>query len=127
MKIMFGSVFVDSCDYIFVSCIGSNRLYCSTDFGTAFTEVLNTNHTENDAFYIVLTGDSTGALYTVTYQNSDPVIFPLSSKALMVVQLGLLLQLFSTVHYHNIKFNPDNGYLYVCNWRVCLGLPQWAL
>ena len=64
------NIFVDSRNYVFVSIPGTNRLYRSTNFGSSFSQVLNTNGTQNDGFYIALTEDSTRNLYSATYSNS---------------------------------------------------------
>lgn len=118
------SIFVDSRNNIFVSIIGSNSLYRSTDFGASFNQVLNTNGTQNDGFYIAITEDSNGNLYTATYSNS---VFPNLPPILKSTDGGatwMVIAEFSTVHYHNIKFNPYNGYLYVVTGEYAWGYPN---
>jgi hypothetical protein len=107
------TIFVDSRNYIFISIPGTNRLYRSTNFGSSFSQVLNTNGTQNDGFYIALTEDSTGNLYSATYSNS---IYPQNPPILESTNGGAswsIIRRFASVHLHNIKFNPANGYLYV--------------
>ena len=107
------TIFVDSRNYIFVSIPGTNRLYRSTNFGSSFTQVLNTNGTQNDGFYIALTEDSARNLYAATYDNS---IYPQSPAVLKSTNGGAswsVIRTFGCVHIHNVKFNPADGYLYV--------------
>ncbi len=98
---------------VFVSIPGTNRLYRSTNFGSAFTEVLNTNASQNDGFYIALTEDSAGNLYTATYSNSISPLLPSVLKSTDGGATWTVIQTFGSVHLHNVKFNPANGYLYV--------------
>jgi hypothetical protein len=96
------TVFIDSRNYIFVSIPGTNRLYRSTTFGSTFTQVLNTNGTQNDGFYIALTEDSAGNLFTATYCNS---LYPLKPSILKSTDGGeswTKIGEASTVHFHNI-------------------------
>lgn len=107
------TIFIDSRNYIFVSIPGTNRLYRSTNWSASFQEVLNTNGTQNDGFYIAMTEDSQGNLYAVTYCNS---ISPRQPALLKSTNGGLswfTIRTFATVHLHNVKFNPYDGYLYV--------------
>ena len=62
-------IFIDSRDCIFVSIPATNRLYRSTDFGVTFNEVLCTNASINEGFYIAMTEDYHGNLYAATYTN----------------------------------------------------------
>lgn len=107
------TIFIDSRNYIFVSIPGTNRLYRSTDWGVSFYEVLNTNGTQNDGFYIAMTEDSRRNLYAATYCNS---ISPRQPALLKSTNSGLswfTIRTFATVHLHNVKFNPYDGYLYL--------------
>ena len=106
-------IFVDSPDTLFVSVPGTNRLYRSTNFGSSFTQVLNTNGTQNDGFYIAMTQDSSGNLYTATYSNSISPLLPSVLKSADDGATWTIIQAFGSVHLHNVKFNPANGYLYV--------------
>ncbi|MGD6852792.1 MAG: WD40/YVTN/BNR-like repeat-containing protein, partial [Candidatus Bathyarchaeia archaeon] len=105
------NVFVDSRGYIFVSAGGTNALYRSTNGGTSFSQVLNTNGTRNESFYISMTEDNQGSLYAVTYTNgyAVPIVLKSSNGGASWVKIGD----FNVVHFHNIRFNPSNGYLYV--------------
>jgi hypothetical protein len=106
------TIFVDSQSNLFVSIPCTNRLYRSTNFGSSFTMVLNTNGTQEDGFYIALTEDSQGNLYTATYCNSVYPNYPaLLKSADGGVSWSVVAQA-SAIHYHNVKFNPANGYLY---------------
>ncbi len=105
------NVFVDSRDYIFASAGGTGALFRSTNGGANFTQVLKTNGTTNESFYISMTEDDAGSLYTVTYTNGRAQPFMLKSidGGASWVRVGN----FSVVHFHAIKYNPHNGYLYV--------------
>jgi len=105
------NVFVDSRDYIFASAGGTGALFRSTDNGASFTQMLKTNGTTNEAFYISMTEDDAGSLYTVTYTNGRAQPFMLKSidGGFNWVRVGN----FSVIHFHAIKYNPHNGYLYV--------------
>ena len=76
------NIYVDSRNYVFVSIPTTNRLYRSINFGSSFTEVLNTNGSQNDGFYIDLTEDSQGNLYTATYCNSISPLLPSVLKSI---------------------------------------------
>jgi hypothetical protein len=73
------NVFVDSRDNIFASAGGTGALFRSTDGGVNFTQVLKTNGTTNESFYISMTEDDAGSLYTVTYTNGRAQPFMLKS------------------------------------------------
>jgi hypothetical protein len=106
------NIFVDSRNNLFVSIPGTNRLYRSTNFGSSFSQVLNTNGAQNDGFYIATTEDSNGNLYTATYSNS---IYPNAPTILKSTNGGSSWSIVfsaAAVHFHNVKFNPANGYLY---------------
>ncbi|HEY9760870.1 MAG TPA: hypothetical protein V6C97_37305 [Oculatellaceae cyanobacterium] len=106
-------IFVDSHNSLFVSVPGTNRLYRSANFGTSFSQVLNANGTANDGFYMAMTEDYNGGLYAATYCNS---LAPQSPPLLKSNDGGLTWSIsrrFSSIHIHNVKFNPSNGYLYV--------------
>jgi hypothetical protein len=104
-------IFIDSRNYIFVSIPSTNRLYRSVDFGASFTQVLSNGATLNDGFYIAMTEDSNGALYAATYGFS--LQNPPLQKSTDGGATWSAIRRFSTVHLHNVKFNPQNGYLYV--------------
>jgi hypothetical protein len=105
------NVFVDSRDCIFVSAGGTGGLFRSNNGGANFTQVLKTNGTTNESFYISMTEDDVGSLYVVTYTNGKAQPFMLKSVdgGSTWVKVGN----FSVVHFHSIKFNPFNKYLYV--------------
>ncbi len=118
------NIFFDSRGYIFVSIIGSNSLYRSTDFGNNFNKVLNINGTQTDGLCIAITEDSNGNLYVATYCNSVFPNFPPILKSTDGGGTWAVIAEFSTVHYHNIKFNPYNGYLYVVTGEYAWGYPN---
>lgn len=105
------TVFVDSRDYIFASAGGTGGLFRSTDGGVSFVQVLRTNGTSNESFYVALTEDNVGALYVVTYTSGKTTPYLLKSVdgGTNWVRVGN----FGVFHFHNIKFNPYNGYLYL--------------
>lgn len=105
------TVFVDSRGYIFTSGGGANNsLYRSTNAGANFTAVLNANETSNRSFYISMTEDNSGNLYTVTYTVgfAQPIMLKSTNGGTSWTKIGS----FSIFHFHAIKFNPANGYLY---------------
>ncbi len=104
------TLFIDSRGYIFVSIPGTNRLYRSTDAGASFTQVLNTNGTRNEGFFIALTEDLQGSLYTATFDNTIVSAFLKSTDG--GATWFKVLSLPGVAHLHNIMFNPANGYLY---------------
>ncbi len=105
------TVFVDSRDNIFVSAGGTGGLFRSTDGGASFAQVLKTNGTTNESFYISMTEDDVGSLYAVTYTSGKAVPYLLKSVdgGANWVRVGN----FGVFHFHAIKFNPANHYLYV--------------
>jgi hypothetical protein len=105
-------LFVDSNNHIFVSIPTTNRLYRSVDFGSTFTEVLKTNSTINDGFYVAMTEDQSGNLYTSTYSNNDSN-YPQTFKSTDGGATWKTIITCQVVHMHNVKVNPNNGYLYV--------------
>lgn len=106
-------VFVDSRGYIFVSAGGDkNCLYRSIDGGVNFNAVLNANDTTNRSFYIAMTEDNQGNLYAATYTIAVGVAQPLLLKSTNGGASWVKIGNFSIIHFHNIKFNPFNGYLY---------------
>jgi hypothetical protein len=105
------NVFVDSRNYLFVSCGGANNsLYRSANGGVTFTAVLNANDSSNRSFYIALTEDAQGNLYAATYTGGSASALLLKSgdAGATWTKIGN----FSIFHFHNIKYNPANGYLY---------------
>ena len=107
------TIFIDSRNNIFISIPGTNRMYRSTNWGTSFSQVLNTNSAQNDGFFIAMTEDSQRNLYAATYSNS---IYPTNPSVLKSTNGGsnwAVIHRFAAVHLHNVKFNPANGYLYV--------------
>lgn len=105
------TIFIDSRNYIFVSIPATNTLYRSINFGATFTQVLVNAAALNDGFYIAMTEDSTGALYAATYAFS--LQNPPLQKSTDGGTTWSEIRRFSAVHLHNVKFNPQNGYLYV--------------
>jgi hypothetical protein len=105
------NVFVDSRDYIFVSAGSTNGLFRSTNGGASFSQVLNTNGTRYESFYIAMTEDDLHNLYTVTYTigYATPIVLKSADGGTTWNKLGS----FSVFHFHNIRFNPSNGYLYL--------------
>lgn len=144
-------IYIDSRGYIFISIPGTNRLYRSIDFGANFTQVLATGGAQNDSFYIAMTEDSQGGLYAATYGYSTYPQNPPLMKSSDGGANWTAIRRFSTVHLHNVKFNPSNGYLYVvtgewtngfnnqeserifrskdfgANWSIAINRPQEAL
>jgi hypothetical protein len=106
------TIFVDSQNRLFVSIPCTNCLYRSTNYGASFTTVLHTNGTQNDGFYIAVTEDNQGNLYTATYCNSIYPNMPALLKSTNGGTSWMVIEQASAIHYHNIKFNPANGYLY---------------
>ena len=106
------NVFVDSRNYIFVSGGGANNaLYRSTNGGASFGAVLNANDTNSQAFYIAMTEDNAGNLYVATY-TIGTTIQPQILKSTNGGSTWAKITNFNTFHFHNIKYNPYNGYLY---------------
>jgi photosystem II stability/assembly factor-like uncharacterized protein len=105
------NLFVDSRDYIYASAGGTAGLFRSTDGGVSFTQVLKTNGTTNESFYLAMTEDNAGALYTVTYTQGKAT--PLMLKSVDGGTNWVRVGNFGVFHFHNIKFNPYNNYLYV--------------
>lgn len=105
------TVFVDSRDYVFVSAGGTGGLFRSIDRGATFTQVLKTNGTTNESFYIAITEDDAGSLYVVTYTSGRAIPYMLKSVdgGTNWVRVGN----FGVFHFHTIKFNPYNRFLYV--------------
>ncbi len=106
------TIYVDSRNNLFVSIPCSNKLYRSTNFGSSFTTVLNTNGAQEDGFYIAVTEDSQRNLYTATYCNSIYPNYPTLLKSTNGGVSWNVIAQASAVHYHNIKYNPSNDYLY---------------
>jgi outer membrane biosynthesis protein TonB len=107
------TIYIDSRNYIFVSIPGTNILYRSTNFGASFSRVQTIGSPINDGFYIGMTEDSQGNLYAATYSNS---LYPTNPPVLKSTNGGAswsVIQRFATVHLHNVKYNPSDGYLYV--------------
>ncbi len=104
------NVFVDSRGYIFVSAGGTNALYRSTNGGANFNQVLYSNGSHSESFYISMTEDNSGSLYTATYTSGYalPQLLKSANGGANWTRIGN----FSTLHFHSIKFNPYNGYLY---------------
>ncbi len=118
------TLFVDSRDFVFVSIPGTNRLYRSVDFGVSFVEVLNSNGTVNDGFYIAVAEDSVGSLYAATYVNSLAVQgnWPSILKSADSGATWFKILEVHAVHFHSVKFNPANGYLYAVSGEWAQGL-----
>jgi hypothetical protein len=108
----FMMLFIDSKNNIFVSIPGTNRLYRSGSFGLNFTEVLRTNSTIYDGYYVAMSEDSSGNLYTTTYSNNDSD-YPQTFKSADGGVTWKTIILCSVPHMHNVIVNPNNGYLYV--------------
>jgi hypothetical protein len=107
------NVFVDSRNYIFASGGGANNsLYRSTNGGASFGAVLNANDTNSQAFFIAMTEDNSGNLYVATY-TIGTAIQPQILKSTNGGTTWTKITNFSAFHFHNIKYNPYNGYLYV--------------
>lgn len=115
------TVFIDSRNYIFVSIPATNRLYRSTNWGATFQQVLNTNGTQNDGFYIAMTEDSQRNLYAATYCNSISPQQPAILKSTNGGSSWFTIRTFGTIHLHNIKFNSYDGYLYVATGEWTYG------
>ncbi len=105
------NLFIDSRGYIFASASGTGGLFRSTNGGGSFIQVLKTNGTSLESFYISMTEDNNGYLYTVTYTNGGAIPYILKSTDDGATWTRIAQ--FNVIHYHNIKFNPVNGYLYV--------------
>ncbi|MDR1993857.1 MAG: hypothetical protein LBQ98_10295, partial [Nitrososphaerota archaeon] len=112
------NVFVDSRNYIFASAGGTNGLYRSTDGGTSFNRVLNTNGSRIESFYITMTEDNLGNLYTITYTGglAQPQILKSTNGGTSWTKIGAGIS--NVLHFHNIKFNPYNGYLYLITGEI---------
>jgi hypothetical protein len=106
------NVFVDSRNYIFASGGGANNsLYRSTNGGASFGPVLNANDTNNQSFYIAMTEDNSSNLYVAPY-TIGTTIQPQILKSTNGGSTWTKITNFNTFHFHNIKYNPYNGYLY---------------
>ncbi|XHH09583.1 MAG: WD40/YVTN/BNR-like repeat-containing protein [Candidatus Bathyarchaeia archaeon] len=105
------TLFIDSRDYIFVSAGGTGGLFRSTDGGASFTMVLKTNGTTTESFYAAMTEDNAGSLYAVTYTSGKaaPYLLKSADGGTNWVKVGN----FGVFHFHNIKFNPYNQFLYL--------------
>ena len=112
------TVFVDSRNYIFVSAGGTNGLYRSTNNGTSFMQVLNTNASRSEFFYIDMTEGQSGNLYTITYTNgsAQPQILKSTNGGTSWTRIGTTIS--DVVHFHNIAYNPYNDYLYVITGEI---------
>ncbi len=108
---MVWNVFVDSRNNIFASAGGTAGLFRSTNGGTTFSQVLKTNGTTLESFYISMTEDNSGNLYTVTYTNG--IATPLILKSTDGGATWKIIAQFSVIHYHAIKYNPSDGSLYL--------------
>jgi hypothetical protein len=110
------NVFVDSRGFIFASAGGTNGLFRSTNGGASFSQVLNTNGSRSESFYISMTEDNAGSLYTVTYTDGSakPQLLKSTNGGAGWTQIGT----FDILHFHNIKFNPSNGYLYAVTGEI---------
>jgi hypothetical protein len=106
------SVYVDSRDYVFVSAIGTNRLYRSTDGGTSFVEVLNLNRTWNDGGIINMDEDELGNLYACEY-GADKSARLFKSSTGGEPGSWSSIRDFDTRHLHNVRMNPYDTWLYV--------------
>jgi hypothetical protein len=115
------NIFIDSRNYIFVSIPSTNMLYRSTNWGVSFHQVLNTNGTQNDGFYIAMTEDSRRNLYAATYCNSISPQLPALLKSTNGGLSWTIICTFGAVHLHNVKFNPYDGYLYVATGEWTYG------
>jgi hypothetical protein len=106
------TVYVDSRGFIFVSAGGTNALYRSTNGGASFSQVLNTNGSRSESFYISMTEDNLGNLYTATYSigYSVPQLLKSTNGGATWTRIG---NFNSVMHFHTIKYNPSSGYLYV--------------
>jgi hypothetical protein len=107
------NVFVDSRNFIFASAGGTNGLYRSTNGGVSFTQVLNSNASRSESFYIDMTEDISGNLYTITYTDgsAQPQILKSTNGGDSWTRIGASIS--NVLHFHSIDFNPFNGYLYV--------------
>lgn len=106
------TVFVDSRNHIFMSAGGTNALYRSTNDGATFSEVLNTNGARFESFFVAVTEDDLGHLYTAVYTNgtiTQPAVYKSTDAGATWTKIAS----FNVLHYHNIKYNPANGYLYL--------------
>ena len=112
------NVFVDSRNFIFVSAGGTNGLYRSTNGGNSFTQVLNSNASRGESFYIDITEDQFGNLYTITYTDgsAQPQILRSTNGGSRWTKIGGAIS--NVLHFHNIAFNPSNGYIYVITGEI---------
>jgi hypothetical protein len=108
---VFWNVFIDSRDYIFSSAWGTGALFRSTDRGATFSIVLRTNGSTNESFYNSMTEDNSSNLYATTYTSGNAV--PLLLKSTNGGATWFKIGTFNIIHFHNVKFNPSDGNLYV--------------
>jgi hypothetical protein len=113
-------LFIDSKNDVFVSIPGTSRLYKSDNFGANFTESLKANATDNDGFYVAMTEDKVGNLYTTTYCNSE-AIYPQTYMSSDNGKTWVAIAVCSVAHMHNVKVNPSNGYLYIVCGEYVVG------
>jgi hypothetical protein len=77
--------------------------------------VLKTNGTQNDGFFIGITEDSLGNLYTVTYCNSD-IDYPQALKSTDGGNTWIRIASCSVIHMHNIKLSNLTHIMAIYTW-----------